>query len=63
MKSYPELIKEDNFDMKDEYIVNTEVQKLCWGCERKSNSGHMVWDSSKGRRIFFCDDCFEERKK
>lgn len=62
MKSYYELIKDDNFDTKNEYVIDTDVYKLCWGCEKKSKSGHMVWNTSKTRRIFFCDECFNNLK-
>jgi hypothetical protein len=62
MKSYQELIKDDKFDVKDEYTVNTEINKCCWGCEKGCKEGHMVWNNSKTRRIFFCDDCFKKLK-
>ena len=63
MKSYTEIIKDDIFNPNDEYTVDTKLFKVCWGCETKHKSGHMVWDSSKLRRIFFCEDCFEKLKK
>ena len=53
------MIKDDRFDTKDEYTVDTDLYKMCWGCKTKHKSGHMVWDSSKLRRIFFCEDCFK----
>ncbi|MFX0072705.1 MAG: hypothetical protein ACFFAO_16600 [Candidatus Hermodarchaeota archaeon] len=62
MASYMEIIKDDTFNVKDEYFVNTKVFKMCWGCETKHKSGHMVWDSSKLRRIFFCENCFAKLK-
>ena len=62
MKSYTELIKGDTFDRTNEYLVDTNKYKLCWGCETKHKSGHMVWDATKTRRIFFCEDCFSKLK-
>ena len=58
MLSYRELIKDDDFHLKDEYKVDTKLPKMCWGCETKHKSGHMVWDNTKLRRIFLCEDCF-----
>lgn len=63
MKSYKEIIQDDNFHVDDEYSVDTSVYKMCWGCEKKHKSGHMVWDASKIRRIFFCEDCFLKLRK
>ena len=63
MRSYQEIIKDDKFHVDDEYIVDTKIYKMCWGCERKKTSGHMVWDASKLRRIFFCDECFANLKQ
>ncbi|MFX0036585.1 MAG: hypothetical protein ACFE9I_13215 [Candidatus Hermodarchaeota archaeon] len=63
MKSYKQIIKDDNFNIKDEYLVDTKLFKMCWGCEIKYKKGHMVWNTSKMRRIFFCDDCFAKLKK
>ncbi|MFX0003524.1 MAG: hypothetical protein ACFE9C_02935 [Candidatus Hodarchaeota archaeon] len=63
MKSYKEIIKNDNFNAADQYFVDTKLYKMCWGCERKRKSGHMVWDTTKLRRIFFCEDCFTTLKK
>ena len=60
LKSYKEIIKDDTFNKADEYLVDTKVPKMCWGCETKHKSGHMVWDSTKTRRIFFCEDCFKK---
>ena len=62
MISYKEIIKDDTFDPKDEYFVDTKVFKMCWGCEKKYKSGHMVRDATKKRRIFFCEDCFAKIK-
>jgi hypothetical protein len=62
MRSYQEIIKNDRFNIGDEYRVDTKVSKMCWGCEKKHQSGHMVWDVTKMRRIFFCEDCFDELK-
>lgn len=57
-----EIIKDDIFRIDDEYLVDTKLPKLCWGCETKHNSGHMVYDASKMRRIFFCENCFAKLK-
>ena len=62
MKTYKEIIKDDTFHRADEYSVDTEVFKMCWGCETKKKAGHMVWDATKLRRIFFCEDCFKNMK-
>ncbi|MFX1303406.1 MAG: hypothetical protein ACFE9X_08625 [Promethearchaeota archaeon] len=62
MKTYKELIKDDTFHAEDEYFVDTKLYKMCWGCETKHKSGHMVWDASKKRRIFFCKDCYAKLK-
>jgi hypothetical protein len=59
MISYKEIIKNDTFHIADNYFVNTNVLKMCWGCESKHKSGYMVWNASKMRRIFFCEDCFD----
>ncbi|MFX1379951.1 MAG: hypothetical protein ACFFA4_12750 [Promethearchaeota archaeon] len=63
MKSYKEIIKDDNFNVLDEYSIDTKLYKMCWGCELKSRAGHMVWDATKIRRIFFCNECFSKLKK
>jgi hypothetical protein len=62
MVSYKEIIKGDNFDVNKEYLVDTELYKMCWGCETKHKMGHMVWDNTKTRRFFFCEDCFNKLK-
>jgi len=62
MRSYKEIIKGDTFKTTDEYFVDTKVFKMCWGCETKHKSGHMVWDNTKMRRIFLCEDCFAKLK-
>jgi hypothetical protein len=62
MKSYSEIIKDDIFRVDDEYMVKTNEYKMCWGCETKHKSGHMVYDASKMRRIFFCENCFTKLK-
>ena len=62
VKSYKEIIKDDTFKTGDEYFVDAKVSKMCWGCETKHKSGHMVWDATKMRRIFFCEDCFMKLK-
>ena len=62
MRSYQEIIKGDTFNESDEYFVNTHMFKMCWGCETKHKSGHMVWDVTKMRRIFFCEECFAKMK-
>lgn len=62
MISYKELIKSDTFHADDEFFVDTKVYKMCWGCETKHKSGHMVWNASKMRRIFFCKDCYANLK-
>ncbi len=61
LKSYKEIIKDDVFKTEDEYFVDTKLFKLCWGCEMKHKSGHMVSDTTKIRR-FFCEDCFAKLK-
>ena len=58
--SYKEMIKEDTFHPSDEYFVNTKVYKMCWGCESKHKSGHMVWDATKLRKFFLCEECFKK---
>ena len=63
MKSYKEIIKDDTFHFNDEYTVETNIYKMCWGCEKKHKAGHMVWDASKFRRFFLCEDCFSKLKK
>ncbi|MFX1587084.1 MAG: hypothetical protein ACFFC1_02920 [Promethearchaeota archaeon] len=63
MRSYKEIIKDDTFKTTDEYFVDTKVFKMCWGCETKYKSGHMVWDATKLRRIFLCEDCFSKLKE
>lgn len=62
MIGYKERIKDDNFDWNAEYLVNTDIYKMCWSCETKHKSGHMVWDSTKMRRFFFCEECFKKLK-
>ena len=62
LKSYKEIIKDDVFKTENEYFVDTKLLKMCWGCEMKHKSGHMVWDTTKMRRIFFCEDCFAKLK-
>ncbi len=57
-----EIIKEDIFNPDDEYMVDTKLFKMCWGCESKHKVGHMVWDNTKLRRIFFCENCFSNLK-
>jgi hypothetical protein len=63
VRSYKEIIKGDNFHCDDEYPIDTKMLKMCWGCEKKSKTGHMVWNASKFRRIFFCEDCFTKLKQ
>ncbi len=60
MISYKELIKGDNFDKDDAYLVEGNFTKMCWGCETTHKTGYMVKDISKGRRIFFCQECYEK---
>ncbi len=62
MRSYKEILKDDIFKADDEYLVSTNAFKMCWGCETKHKSGHMVYDATKMRRIFFCEECFTELK-
>jgi hypothetical protein len=62
MKTFSDIIKDNVFNVSDEYVVDTKVDKMCWGCETKHKSGHMVWDSTKFRRIFFCEECFKKLK-
>lgn len=62
MISYREIIKDDDFDVNDNYFVSTNLKKMCWGCETKHTDGYMVMDKSKMRRIFFCKDCFDNLK-
>ena len=57
-----EIIKDDVFRLDDVYVVDTKFPKLCWGCETKQNFGYMVYDTSKMRRIFFCENCFTKLK-
>jgi hypothetical protein len=63
LRSYKEIIQDDNFHVDDVYFVDSKVFKMCWGCEKKYKSGHMVWDATKFRRIFFCEDCFSKLKQ
>ena len=63
LRSYKEIIQDDTFNIGDEYFVETKLPKMCWGCETKHKSGHMVWNSTKMRRIFFCEDCFSNLSK
>lgn len=60
MIGYQELIKDDEFDKADSYFVKGKATKMCWGCETKHEEGYMVRDISKGRRIFFCQECFDK---
>ena len=60
MISYKNIIKDDTFDVKNKYFVETNLPKLCWSCETKHNAGYMVWDSTKLRRIFFCEECVKK---
>lgn len=62
MASYMEIIKDDHFDMEDKYRVDTDINKCCWGCEKACKTGYMVWDTTKTRRIFFCEDCLNKMK-
>lgn len=62
MKSYQEIIKDDIFNKKDAYFVDTGIKKMCWGCESKHTAGFMVQNASKNRRIFFCQDCYDKLK-
>ena len=62
MVSYKEIIKGDSFDVNNQHLVDTDLYKLCWGCETKNKTGHMVWDNTKLRRFFFCEDCFNKLK-
>jgi hypothetical protein len=60
MKSFHEIIKGDTFDYKDVYYVDTKVTKMCWECERGHTAGYMVMDTTKTRRIFICEECYEK---
>jgi len=60
--SYKELIKEDKFDVKEYHLVDTHITKLCWRCETAHKKGYMVKDVSKGRKIFFCQNCYDKLK-
>ena len=62
MKSYQEIIKDDQFDLKDSHQVGGHKPKMCWRCETKQVDGYMVKDTSKGRLIFFCKDCYNKLK-
>lgn len=55
-----EIIEGDKFDKKSKWRTDTDVDKMCWGCEKKHKSGYLVYDTTKTRRIFFCEDCFEK---
>ena len=57
--SYKELIKEDKFDKKESHFVEGSITKLCWSCETAHKKGYMVKDISKGRKIFFCQGCYD----
>jgi len=59
MISYKELIKGDKFDKNDSHLVEGQITKLCWGCETAHKKGYMVKDVSKGRKIFFCQTCYD----
>ncbi|MBD3213042.1 MAG: hypothetical protein GF311_10580 [Candidatus Lokiarchaeota archaeon] len=63
MSSYTEIIKEDHFDKENTWRTDTEVSKLCWGCEKPNLSGYMAWDMNKARMIFLCEDCFKKLVK
>ena len=60
MKSYQEIIRGDIFKKKDSYFVDTAVNKMCWGCESMHTAGFMVFNASKNRRIFFCQNCYDK---
>ncbi len=62
MRSYKELIKDDTFRTEDEYFEETVLTKMCWSCETNHKSGHKVYDTSKMRRIFFCEECYTKLK-
>ena len=62
LKSYQEIIKDDQFDIKESHQVGGHLPKMCWKCETKQVDGCMVKDTSKGRLIFFCKECFEKIK-
>ncbi|MFW9879844.1 MAG: hypothetical protein ACFFG0_42770 [Candidatus Thorarchaeota archaeon] len=55
-------MKNDNFDVGNEYSVDFILSKICWDCETKHMSGHMVWDATKTRNIFLCENCFNKLK-
>ena len=52
-----ELIKDDKLDKANSYLVETDIEKMCWGCETKHTSGYMVQNTNKMRRIFLCEEC------
>ena len=56
MKIYKEIIRENTFNVSDEYLADISVYKMCWGCETKLKAGQIVWDAIKLHRIFFCED-------
>lgn len=62
MRSYKEIIKDDVFDAADVYRVDTSIDKACWSCEKKHKSGYMVKDTTRMRRIFMCQDCYDKLK-
>jgi hypothetical protein len=59
MASYMEIIEGDKFDKSSAWRTDTDIVKMCWGCETKHTSGYLVYDTSKTRRIFFCEDCYK----
>lgn len=63
MASYMEIIKDDKFDKENTWRTDTEVTKMCWGCENPSTSGYLVWDINKTRMIFLCEDCYDKLVK
>ncbi|MGV9172340.1 MAG: hypothetical protein ACOC44_17960 [Promethearchaeia archaeon] len=60
LPSYPEIIEGDKFDKKTKWRTNTDVVKMCWGCEKKFTTGFLVYNTSKGRRFFLCEDCYKK---
>ncbi len=50
------------FRTEDEYFEDTVLTKMCWSYVMKHKSGHTVYDATKMRRLFFCEECYIKLK-